>query len=515
MKKKFITILILCAVIVLFPITVNAEVKTFIKEYTYQASEFDSKATCRILALNQVKRLLLEELGTYLESITEVKNFQLTKDSIKSITAGIVGTEVLEEKWDGKEYWIKVEIDADPDEVAESIDNVLEKTALLNELLKEKQKTDEALKEISELKKKKKDSTQNKNNKKTQKDYENLVKSVGNFERWQKEFETISKGYIAHDTENFDDAIHYAKKILLNEDSKLKCEAFLLIGDSYRGQGMFHEALDVLSESLDLCSSRESLNRILLGRTYRDIKKYDRAISEFRKALSFLYNEKRRLSKQLPSPNLENDVEVLRKLRDWNDESIADIHSDISMAIIRRDLPTNFGDDPEQLIKFPEESLNELKGILKLKPNSIKHLRSWHKLGGGQFQEIIDWCNKLIKLRPNEDEIYFIRGSNYQRLEKYEQAIKDISEAIIINPDVADYYERRGFSYAMLGIYNEATKDYSKAIELNPTYAEAYFGRGMFGFGREKWRTIEDFKIAARLGHTGAKEFLRYEGIAW
>ncbi len=67
----------------------------------------------------------------------------------------------------------------------------------------------------------------------------------------------------------------------------------------------------------------------------------------------------------------------------------------------------------------------------------------------------------------------------------------------------------------MLGIYNEATKDYSKAIELNPTYAEAYFGRGMFGVGREEWKSIEDFKIAAKLGNKGAREFLKYKGIAW
>ncbi len=37
--------------------------------------------------LAQVKRLLLEELGTYLEARTEVKNYQLTKDEITTLTA--------------------------------------------------------------------------------------------------------------------------------------------------------------------------------------------------------------------------------------------------------------------------------------------------------------------------------------------------------------------------------------------------------------------------------------------
>ncbi|HQQ88071.1 MAG TPA: hypothetical protein PLA72_08735 [Smithellaceae bacterium] len=64
----------------------NAETKTFIKEYTYQAGDEDSKNACRIIALREAKRLLLEELGTYLESETEVKNFQMTKNQIVLFT---------------------------------------------------------------------------------------------------------------------------------------------------------------------------------------------------------------------------------------------------------------------------------------------------------------------------------------------------------------------------------------------------------------------------------------------
>ena len=52
-----------------------AETKTFIKEYTYHAGDEDSRNSSRTIALREVKRLLLEELGTYLESETEVKNF--------------------------------------------------------------------------------------------------------------------------------------------------------------------------------------------------------------------------------------------------------------------------------------------------------------------------------------------------------------------------------------------------------------------------------------------------------
>jgi hypothetical protein len=128
-----------------------AELKTFVKEYTYQASEFDSKASCRTIALEQVKRLLLEELGTYLENNTEVKNFELTKDKITALTAGIVQTQVFDEKWDGKSYWLKAEVKADPENVAKSIDHLRKDQKKSDDLEEKVKKHDEALKEIDKL----------------------------------------------------------------------------------------------------------------------------------------------------------------------------------------------------------------------------------------------------------------------------------------------------------------------------------------------------------------------------
>jgi len=127
------------------------ETKTFIKEYTYQASEFDSKASCRTIAREQVKRLLLEELGTYLESSTEVKNYELTKDKITALTAGVVQTQILEEKWDGKSYWLKAEIKADPENIAKSINNLRSDQKKSEELEEIRNMSDKALKQVEKL----------------------------------------------------------------------------------------------------------------------------------------------------------------------------------------------------------------------------------------------------------------------------------------------------------------------------------------------------------------------------
>jgi hypothetical protein len=115
-RKGFIPLIAL----IFFFIMANfafAETKVFVEEYTYQASEADSKLSSRVISFEQVKRLLLEKLGTYLESETEVKSFQLTKDQIVILTAGIVSAEIIEERWDGKTYYLKAKIAADPKEV--------------------------------------------------------------------------------------------------------------------------------------------------------------------------------------------------------------------------------------------------------------------------------------------------------------------------------------------------------------------------------------------------------------
>jgi len=123
----------------------------FEREYTYQASEADSKLSSRTISLAEVKRLLLEELGTYLESVTEIKNFQLTNDQITALTAGIVKVEVLDERWDGKTYWVKARLAADPEEVSKSIARLRKDREKMKDLEAIKRQADRLLAENKRL----------------------------------------------------------------------------------------------------------------------------------------------------------------------------------------------------------------------------------------------------------------------------------------------------------------------------------------------------------------------------
>lgn len=98
--------------------------ETFEEKYLYQAGESDSKLSCRAISLLEVKRLLLERIGTYIESRTEVKDLALSRDEIVSLSAGILKTEIVEEHWDGKIYRLIAKIEADPGAVATSIESL-------------------------------------------------------------------------------------------------------------------------------------------------------------------------------------------------------------------------------------------------------------------------------------------------------------------------------------------------------------------------------------------------------
>ena len=126
--RYFVKIFIFAVLnIFLFAGLSHAEKVTFVKEYTYQASESDSKISSRTNAFEQVKRLLLEEIGTYVTSVTEVNELRLTKDQITAYSAGTVQVKVIEENWDGRTYWLKASVAVNPNEVVEALKKFVEK----------------------------------------------------------------------------------------------------------------------------------------------------------------------------------------------------------------------------------------------------------------------------------------------------------------------------------------------------------------------------------------------------
>lgn len=259
--------------LLLIPHLTSAETKTFIKEYTYQASEEDSRNSCRITSLREVKRLLLEELGTYLESITEVQNFQLTKDQITTLTAGIVKTEIINEKWDGRIYWLKSKIVADLEEVIKSIDLLRKDRERTKELEEIRKRSDDLLRENEILRKQLASAT----NEKDKIAYNTNIKELSSIE-W------FEKGWILGRSDNSNDAIDaFNKSIDLNPKY---AEAYCYRGLHYAKLNNNNQAMKDCKRAIEL-NPKFALAYLCSGLIYSQLLKHHQAILEFNKAIEF------------------------------------------------------------------------------------------------------------------------------------------------------------------------------------------------------------------------------------
>lgn len=75
---------------VLHGATAAAEIHTITAIGEYRMGDNDTRTDAKRLALLDAKRTALEQAGTYIESITQVKDFDLTREEIRAYTAGIV-----------------------------------------------------------------------------------------------------------------------------------------------------------------------------------------------------------------------------------------------------------------------------------------------------------------------------------------------------------------------------------------------------------------------------------------
>ncbi|MEA3372464.1 MAG: hypothetical protein U9Q62_02115 [Campylobacterota bacterium] len=149
--------------VILFIIALSLllDAKNYVREYTYNASENDSKVSARKAALSQLKLLLIEEVGVQVrssyfkeQSLDGEEANKVIRDKFESFSQAIAKTKILEEKWNGESFYIKAEVDVDPDAVGESFDELIsEKKNPKNVCERKIEKIEILLKDLSTKKK--------------------------------------------------------------------------------------------------------------------------------------------------------------------------------------------------------------------------------------------------------------------------------------------------------------------------------------------------------------------------
>lgn len=99
------------------------------------------------------------------------------------------------------------------------------------------------------------------------------------------------------------------------------------------------------------------------------------------------------------------------------------------------------------------------------------------------------------------------RGNRSGERAAYEEAIGELSQALVLNPSLAPAHFARGMVYwRELNDYERAVRDFSATLVLNPGDAMAALNRGLasvYGELRTTAERIADFERYLELGKNG------------
>jgi len=469
--------------LLLIPHSTSAETKTFIKEYTYQASEDDSRNSSRVIALREVKRLLLEELGTYLEGETEVKNFQLTKDQITTLTAGIVQTEIVAEKWDGSVYWFKARIMADANNVVQSINELRKNREKIKELEAIKRRSEELLGENERLRKEL--LLAKGENRDLQKDA--YTKSINELSA----MDWLEKGYALNQRGNFKGAKEaYGRAIKLDPNNAMAYYAYAIMSDKTEAMRYFNALLAL--------PSKDSESHLARARTYKELEKDDLALQEFGKAI-----EKASGVKEKANAYLERGVFYF----------VTAMGKKESLDLSIRDISRAIELDPKDSEKYRfrgsayihigrcDLSIGDFSKAIELNPkDGFNYSQRAICLTQEKPELAIEDYNRAIEAEPKEYSFYMYRGMLYAKLGRKDHAIRDYTKHIELAPDAGYMYNMRASLYAETGQHDLALKDYNKTIELDPNRSSAYMDRGNYFAKYDRHaEAIKDYTTAIKL----------------
>ena len=130
----------------------SAEVRVVTSEGEFRMGDRDTKEDAMRLAIEAAKRNALEQVATYLESVTIMEGADITKDEIRTYTAGLIL--VLDQQanlWlDGDRVVVTVNLTSqiDTDDVAQAILALRENESARNQLVTLKSEIDELHKEL-------------------------------------------------------------------------------------------------------------------------------------------------------------------------------------------------------------------------------------------------------------------------------------------------------------------------------------------------------------------------------
>ncbi|MBF1384776.1 tetratricopeptide repeat protein [Prevotella aurantiaca] len=100
-----------------------------------------------------------------------------------------------------------------------------------------------------------------------------------------------------------------------------------------------------------------------------------------------------------------------------------------------------------------------------------------HSLDNGYYILSIEIFQRIVALKPNLYEAWYLMALSKYHLEDYKGADDDCQKALQLQPYIADIYDLYGMVCIREGDYDNAFKAYTKALEIDQNNQEYCFNR--------------------------------------
>jgi len=147
--------------------------------------------------------------------------------------------------------------------------------------------------------------------------------------------------------------------------------------------------------------------------------------------------------------------------------------------------------EPARRFQSFRELRDNLEPLLKhqvgevIRPPDLKAFEAW-EWGNkgvsfdrlGRYEDAIRCYDKVLELEPRDAKAWNNKGSSLASLGRYDEAIRCCDKALELEPRLAQAWSNKGLSLANLNCYDEAIRCCDKALELDPRYAAAWTNKG-------------------------------------
>jgi len=184
----------------------------------------------------------------------------------------------------------------------------------------------------------------------------------------------------------------------------------------------------------------------------------------------------------------------------WNSvpmpATVANINGDwlwLGTAWVKKDQVLLLDDAPDYYSKLiaQDDAASRLVGYA---------LRGVAWLTKREYDNAIKDMSEALRLTPANSSFYTIRGKAYYGKRLYDAALADFTESIRLDPSNLIAYNDRGTTWTAKGEYQKAYQQFNELLRRDPTSALAFANRGTNWFKQDEYdKALADLNQAIKL----------------